>query len=152
MSAAIDIVDIGTHIDLLAEVHGHCPFQLFFLVRATAGSGVHNVGVRDFCVVEIGVFRCRDIIIICIGKDEITCFLPFGEYFGLCRRAQVCQVADGKRFTFHQCRITEIQFIRIHRCYIRFTQKGSEPIGCNAFGFQSGTISNQQTVRYIFLR
>ena len=129
MSAAINIVDIGTHIDLFTEIHGHGSFQLFFFVRTTAGGGVQNVGIRNLCVVEISVFRRCDIVIVGIGEDKIACFLPFGEYFSVCRCSQVSQVTDGERFTFHQCRVAEIQLVRIQWRHICLTQGRGKPIG-----------------------
>ena len=85
ISAAVDIVQIATYVDLRAEVHGQRSFQPFVFAFTSPHGRVHHVRIRNFRVVIQCVPGVCDIIIVSIGKQEIPWFLAFGEDTGLCR-------------------------------------------------------------------
>ena len=146
LATAVGVVEICAQVDLPPEVTGDHTTQLLLAFGRSAGTGVEDVGVGHFNVIEIGVRGRENISVEGVSKDEIARLGPFAEDPRLERCTHISRICTRQTPTFHQGMICGVESVRIHRCDVRIAELIGETVGVDTRDTDARAVWGKETI------
>ena len=146
LATAVGVVEICAQVDPPPEVTGDHTTQLLLAFGRSAGTGVEDVGVGHFNVIEVGVRGRENISIEGVSKDEIARLGPSAEDPRLERCPHISRICTRQTPTFHQGMICGVEPVRIHRCDVWIAELIGETVGVDTRNTDARAVRGKETI------